>query len=350
MRYRDRILTAEEQQPYAPECNVHNTVDQGFSRGFGAHFHPIPEYFVDSHVHYTAARTGMPILEAADQYRVQVAGLGVKKLVLIPPVSVSGQGNALIRPADARLLNPHLALSRDDRRLAWLIYLRHDMPDERFVREAVESGCHGLKLHMAPLVIAGADCRRFLEAAWGRVFSRLEAHKLPVLFHVTQYLGGSRYKNRGGADQNLVRNRYFSEGWTHGLTATNQDLLDMFLELVRRYPGIPFIGAHELYLGLDRLDELLDRHENLHIDTSGGFLLNDDDDFYPRDRDLIKKFVLKQADRLLYASDAATEAYVSPAEQHALQRCRMRFVKRLMLPDDALQHVCHRNAERIFGL
>ena len=349
MHDRDRIMTDEELFPYAPECHVHNTIDRGFSRGFGAHFHPVPEYYADSHVHYAAGRTGLPILEAARQYLAQAAELGVKKLVLIPPVSVSSQGNALIRPDDARMLNPHLALPRDDRRLAWLIYLRHDMPDETFVREAIQAGCHGLKLHMAPLVIAGGDSRLFLNAAWNRVFARLEAHRLPVLFHVTQYLGGSRYKNRGGADQNLVRNRYFSEGWAHDLTDTNQDLLDMFLELVRRHPGIPFIGAHELYLGLDRLDDLLDRHENLHVDTSGGFLLNDDDDFYPRDRNLIKPFVLKQADRLLYASDAATETHVSQEEQRALQRCRMRFIKRLMLPDDALQKVCHRNAERIFG-
>ena len=51
MHDRDRIVTDEDLFPYAPECHVHNTVDRGFSRGFGAHFHPVPEYFVDSPVH-----------------------------------------------------------------------------------------------------------------------------------------------------------------------------------------------------------------------------------------------------------------------------------------------------------
>ncbi|MDW7658443.1 MAG: amidohydrolase family protein, partial [Bacillota bacterium] len=177
-----------------------------------------------------------------------------------------------------------------------------------------------------------------------------EQNQLPVLFHVTQYLGGSRYKNQGGDDIKIIRNRYFGEGQEKGITYTNDDLLRMFLQIADAHPGIPFIGAHELYIGLDRLDDLLDKHANLHVDTSGGFLLNDDDDFYPRERDLYKKFVIKQASRLLYASDAATEDHVSQEQQKALQRCRIRFIKRLQLPDDALQQVCHRNAERIFGL
>jgi predicted TIM-barrel fold metal-dependent hydrolase len=349
MRFRDMILTDEQKYPYAPECAVHNTVDNGFSRGFGAHFHPVPEYFVDCHVHYASALTGQPLLDAVGRYQAMAAPLGIRKLVLLPPVSVSSQANARIQPGDVRRLNPHLELELTDPGLAWLIYLRHDMPDENLVREAIEKGCRGLKLHMAPMVVTGADYRTFLNPAWKRVFTLLEQHGLPVLFHVTQYIGGSRYKNQGGDDRKIIKNRYFSEGWDQGITYTNEDLLTMFLQLVSTHPGIPFIGAHELYMGLDRLDDLLDKHANLHIDASGGFLLNDDDDFYPRDRDLYKQFVIKQASRILYASDAATEDYVPREQQQALQRCRIRFIKRLQLPDEPLQLVCHRNTERIFG-
>lgn len=348
MRYRDMILTDEQQFPRAPECAVHNTVDNGFARGFGAHFHPVPEYFADCHVHYAASVTGQPLLDAVGRYRALAAPLGVRKLVLLPPVSVSSKANAHIQPGDVRRLNLHLDLAQADPDLAWLIYLRHDMPDEAFVREAIGKGCRGLKLHMAPLVVTGADYRVFLSPAWKRVFTLLEQNRLPVLFHVTQYIGGSRYKNMGGDDRKIVRNRYFSEGRDRGITCTNEDLLAMFLQLVSTHPGIPFVGAHELYLGLDRLDDLLDSHDNLHIDASGGFLLNDDDDFYPQDRDLYKKFVIKQASRILYASDASTEDHVTCEQQQAMQRCRMRFIRRLQLPDEPLQLVCHRNTERIF--
>ncbi|MDW7659399.1 MAG: hypothetical protein SCM11_19705, partial [Bacillota bacterium] len=174
MRYRDMILTDEQQYPHAPECAVHNTVDNGFARGFGAHFHPVPEYFADCHVHYAASVTGKPILEAAERYLALVAPLGIQKLVLLPPVSVSSKANALIHPSDVRLLNPHVELTLTRKNLAWLIYLRHDMPDDSFVKEAIDKGCQGLKLHMAPMVVSGADYRIFLNPAWKRVFDLLE--------------------------------------------------------------------------------------------------------------------------------------------------------------------------------
>ena len=349
--FRNLVLTDEQQYPYAPEHYLANQEwDNGFSKGYGEHFHPVPAYFADCHVHYLFPQTGQAILDSAYRLLKVKMPYPVKKLLLLPPVGVGGWPLALQRTYQVRQLNPHLELERTDPNLGWAIYLRHDTPDPGFVEEAVAKGCNGVKLHMAPMLMEGVDYRVFLSPEWDKTFSTMEKYRLPVLFHITQTVMNSSYKAGSGSSERYTEQSYFVGARSRGLSYTNFDLLEMFQELLRRYPGITFVGAHELYMGLDRLDELFDQYANLCVDTCGGFTLIPFDHMYPQEAECYKKFFIKHADRLLFATDAESNFYQTEDEYRYFYERRMRFIMELHLPYDVLQKVCHSNCERIFGL
>ena len=137
----------------------------------------------------------------------------------------------------------------------------------------------------------GGDHKVWLNAEWQAIFERLSAARLPVLWHVTQRHTVSPYT--GGGLQS-----YWTEAWEKGLTCTNQDLLDVFLELCNRWPDIPFIGAHQLHVGFDKLDELLPKYPNLYIDTSCGCFVRWGDRLYKPDRRRGRDFFCRHAERI----------------------------------------------------
>jgi predicted TIM-barrel fold metal-dependent hydrolase len=178
---------------------------------------------------------------------------------------------------------------------------------------------------------------------WMEIFKLAESSGLLVLWHVTQRVSYSPYHGGG-------LNPYWAEGQEKGVRFTNEDLLQAFLKILKTFPRLKVIGAHQLHIGLDRLSSLLDEYDNLFIDTSCGFYLRWADTLYEEDRKVLWEFFMKYRERILFGSDSG----VSPnkIDEYLIQGflCHARFINQLRLPYDVLQLVSHENSERLFGL
>jgi len=303
------------------------TEDDGFSQGWGFHMLPSERYWVDSHCHFNAP-TADEGREAITRWFERLTAWRLGQFV--------GIG------ATPTTIATFAELGRDPR-LIWLLQLRHDNPDLAACRKALDLGAGGLKLHNAPIITTAADYHVWENEAWAAVFAELDRRQKVVLWHVTQRMTASAY-NGGGLQA------YWGEGRKRGVSFTNEDLLQAHLRLVRAYPHIPFIGAHQHYLGLERLDSLLRDYPNLYIDTSVGGIVRWGDELYPEDRERWADFVVRHADRILFGTDSGVgstgtlfEVNVQAFLNHA------RFVHQLHLPDTVLQKVAWANAARLYG-
>ncbi len=312
---------------YDPDVARRETEDDGFSRGWGFHMLPSERYWVDSHCHFSAptADDGRAAIthwfERLSAWRLgQFVGIGASPSTIELFAELGG-----------------------DPRLIWLLQLRHDNPDLAACRRALDLGAGGLKLHNAPIITSAGDYHVWESEDWAAVFAEMDRQRKVVLWHVTQRMTASAY-NGGGLQA------YWGEGRKKGVTFTNEDLLQAHLRLVRAYPGIPFIGAHQHYLGLERLDRLFAEYPNLYIDTSVGGIVRWGDELYPEDRERWSDFVVRHADRILFGTDSGVgcsgalfEVNVQAFLNH------VRFIHQLRLPDDVLQKVAWANAARLYG-
>lgn len=339
--------------PHAPDVLERETEDRGFSRGWGMHFPPTAGYFVDMHGHIQF--DGFMLAEEAVRTHLEQAGrLNIRKLAACSPVVTrdadrtrpQGFDVACISGIDE--LRPYLDLSSNNPSLSVMLFLHYCNPDAELVKRSADLGVCAVKLHNAPLIVDGTEPGCWLDGSWDAVFREIERAGLPVLWHVAQRLAPSPYT--GGA-----RNTYWAEGWKKGVLYTNEDLLQVFLKVVEKYRGINFIGAHQLHLGWERLDPLLDCHPNLCIDTSVGCIVQEGDLLYDEDRDFIRDFFIKHSDRILFGtdysirdrSDRGGEPYTPDMDTPA---CHIRFIRQLRLPHEELQRVSHANAERLLSM
>lgn len=318
----------QSQEPHSPDVQVRETLDHGFSRGWGLHFSPSEEYWFDCHTHLAQAGSLSEIRLVLDEWFAILDGYRLERLVLLVD--------------DAGLFPACQALAADDR-VCWLYFPQCDQGDPDLIEQAFSHGAAGLKLHNAPIMKGLADRRIWFTEAWQRIFTRVNQLKKPVLWHVTQRVSRSPY--HGGSE-----NAYWAENTTSAGECDNEMLLNDFLAIVRQHPDIPFIGAHQLHIGLDRLAMLLDAHPNLHIDTSCGFFLRWADQFYEPDRQTYLAFFQKYCDRILFGTDARLAP--GQVDTYLIQSFlgHARFLLQLRLPDDILQAVAWLNAERLLGL
>lgn len=314
-------------RPYAPDVAERETADDGFSAGWGAHFQPAEAYWVDCHTHMREENAG-EMLDLVDSWGDRLDAWRLRR-------SVALDGS----PANADAF----AAAADDDRFAWLVWLDPDDPDLAGFERCLEAGVRGLKLHNRPVIQNALDPSVWYSEEWHRLFERLGEAERPALWHVTQRLTEAPYTGGG-------RNSYWEMGWENGAEFTNEDLLQSFLSVVEAHPDTAFVGAHQLHLGFDRLDDLLTAYPNLHIDTSIGCFVRWGDRMYPEDRDRAREFFIKWADRILFGTDCVLSGD-QPGE-HTYQQFlgHVRYIRQLRLPDDVLQRVSHGNAERLFGL
>ena len=313
--------------PHAPDVLERDTADLGFSRGWGMHFQPSTACWYDAHVHFSLKRQTSP--RQIEVYRSSMSAYPVTRAAVILSMSRS------------RKAGINLPVVPDgDLQLAWYLYMDYRHPDLERLREGIRAGIRGIKLHNAMIITDGADPHCWLSDQWRQVFELLEQHRLPVLWHVTQRLTDSPYT--GGK-----RNLYWETGWEKGVSYTNQDLLDIFIEVVRKYPGIPFIAAHQLHLSWSRLAMLFDSCANLYTDTSVGCFVREFDTLYDTDRDWIRSFFIKYCQRILFGTDFIMPATPSEASIRRIYDGHIRFIRQLRLPDDVMQMISHQNAERI---
>ena len=333
--------------PHSPDLYKRETVDGGFSKGWGMHFIPRAEYFFDAHCHYHEEHfPGGDIAEALESNRKDMAELDVRRALILFKVYDSNgwqpeAGN--VGPffhIDEILKHKDYFQSQD--RFLWAPYLRYRDPNLDIVQRSAEAGAACIKLHNAHIISDGADPQVWLTEAWDAVFRQIAKAGLPVLWHATQRRTECQYRKMGAES-------YWKDGVKKGITYSNRELLDVFLQVVEKYPEIKFVGAHQLHVGWEKLGELFDRYDNLYTDTSTGCFLNPDDDFYPEDKTFLRDFFMTYADRLMFATDIYYEkAPERDWKFHFENRGHMRFLNRLNLPDDVLQKVAYRNAECMY--
>ena len=317
----------EKTRCYDPDVARRDTEDDGFSRGWGFHMLPSERYWIACHTHFSPG--------SADEGRAAL----VRWFDRLEAWRLGGVVGVDAKPSTLEMF---AEVGRDPR-LIWLMWPAHDDPNLDACRRAFDLGCGGLKLHNAPIITSAGDYRVWEGEAWAQVFAEANARRKPVLWHVTQRMTASAY-NGGGL------RAYWSDGREKGATFTNEDLLQAHLRVVSAFPDIPFIGAHQHYLGLERLADLLDTYPNLYIDTSVGGIVRDGDEMYPEDRDRWRAFVVRHADRVLFGTDSGVGSYGSTFELNVQAFLNhVRFVHQLRLPDDALQKVAWANCARLYG-
>jgi predicted TIM-barrel fold metal-dependent hydrolase len=151
----------------------------------------------------------------------------------------------------------------------------------------------------------------------------------------------SYWKNQPGFDPDDLSSVKFG----------NRGQMDVFEQVLTEYPRLNIIGAHQLHVGYPKLEALLDRYPNLNYDISIGGFVRWGDQMRKRDAEVIRSHICRYADRILFGTDVhfkPDETYWRMREQHFLGH--LRFIRQLDLPDDALQNVCWRNADRLYRL
>ena len=311
--------------PHSPDVHERESIDDGFAAGWGAHHRPSEKYWIDAHTHMRADDVVGVLEEWNDHleaYRFRMT------------IGLDGSADNADEFSDAAEESDHFG---------WLVWPRYDEPDYEELETCLDAGANGMKLHNKPLIEEAGDPEIWHSSEWDRIFERLAEADLPALWHVTQrhtrapYTGGGRFS-------------YWENGWENGAEFTNEDLLQSFLSVVESHPDTDFIGAHQLHLGFDRLAGLFAEYPNLYVDTSIGCFVRWADEMPPEDRERAREFFVNWADRLLFGTDCVLkeEAMGEYLYQHFLGH--VRYIRQLNLPNEPLQKVSHRNAERLFDI
>lgn len=316
-------------RPRSPYVAQRETQDGGFSRGWGLHFLPSEEGWIDIHNHLEDIGSRQDADALLDNWFARLDAYRLAASVMI----IDG----------AEHFDLWETLAREDSRFAWIYWPDIRNPNPALVERAARKGAVALKLHNQLIMEGEVRGDIYDSAQWRAVFAFACEAGLPLLWHVTQRVGYSPY--HGGGE-----NAYWSAGQGKNGGITNEDLLQGTLRVLNDYPGIKIIGAHQLHIGLDRLRSLFNEYEHLYIDSSCGFYLRWADDFIESDRIILKEFVEKYADRVLYGTDTMFKA--NSIDDYLVQGnlCHARFMLRLGLEHGALQKVAWKNATTLFKL
>jgi hypothetical protein len=332
---------SEDRCPHAPDVLEREFAEGGFAKGWAMHAKPVPKYFFDNHVHYGGGKNN--VTETVNLF-MDEAGFksAVKRALII--FQIYGEKwrpdeiNKGVMDAFPYFtldeLKTQLDLFDPEDRLFWAAYINYKSPGKELLYKAADMGARCIKLHNAPQIEENAPLDLWLSREWHDTFAAMNERRLSVLWHVTQRLPSSLYTGGG-------RNTYWQNGWKNGVKYNNEDLLQVFLKCCSRFPDVNFIGAHQLHIGWERLDELFTGYPNLYVDTTIGCMLRAYDDFYPHDKDFLRSVFIKWADRIIFGTDSLgsfTEANYFPHQ---------RFINMLDLPQSALDKICHGNLERL---
>jgi len=254
--------------PRSPDVIERETLEGGFAKGWSPHAKPTPEYYFDCHIHYKGTSDGSVSEEIRGDVKAADA-LGIKKAILMLQL-YGKKWNPGMKTQTVMDAFEYFSVAELERQMPGLletgvcvpsVYINYFSPEPELVDAAADFGVKMIKLHNAPVIEDNAPHDLWLEKEWDAFFYAIEKRGLAVLFHVTQRLAAAAYTGGG-------RNTYWKKGWENGVTYTNEDLLQAFLELCRRYPGIDFVGAHQLHVGWELLENLFSEFKVLYVDAS----------------------------------------------------------------------------------
>lgn len=315
--------------PHGPDVAERRTADGGFSAGWGMQYQPSEQYIVDCHTHCFGVNDRYTIFRMLDAFFERAMAFRLGRMVALDGCPEN--------------LEAYAAVANFDPRFRFWIRMDDNKPDLKFLKKGIEAGAVGLKILNIRIIRQAGDYKVWLSKPWQEIFAYLESQGRPVLWHVTQrhtaapYMGGSLMA-------------YWTEGRANGATFTNEELLGVAMETVKRFRGVPFIGAHQLHVGWERLEQLFTEHPNLSTDTSCGCIVRPCDQMAEDDRRTLSGFFCKWQERILFGTDVMLEP--GKVDEYLLQHLlnHIRFIHQLRLPDDAMQNVMHANAERLLKL
>ena len=105
---------------HAPDVAARETVDDGFSAGWGAHFLPSEEYVIDCHMH-VSEKEAWAVHQALDMLFGSLAAYRLDQIIVMD----GGPGS----------LDAYSQVARSDRRFSFMIWMKPDRPDAEFLRE-----------------------------------------------------------------------------------------------------------------------------------------------------------------------------------------------------------------------
>ena len=320
---------SDQTRPHSPYLIMRDTIEGGFSRGWMPHFVPSEEYWVDMHMHLRSVNSEEDLKRALNEWFSRTNTYRLRKVI-----AITSQDNQF---------GLFQEMSQKDPRFEWIYWPRIGAPSAAKVRDAVRHGACAIKLHNSPIMEARIPRDIYQNEEWQAIFAFAENEGIPLLWHVTQRLGYSPYHGGG-------LNSYWQRGWEAGIDFNNEDLLQDVLKLMQRFPKLKVIGAHQLHVGLDRLNELFKEYKNLYIDSSCGMYLRYADEFIEEDRLLLRDFVDTWSERIVFGTD--TSLGPGTATDYAIEtfQCHTRFMLKLGLNDKALQDVAWRTAQDLFNL
>ena len=316
-------------KPHSPYLLLRDTMDGGFSRGWMLHFTPSEEYWIDMHTHLTGVTGAGQLEQLVDNWFSRLDAYRLGQIVTITEqeemFEVFGETVA------------------KDPRFAWMYWPKIDEPSLAKIREAIRNGACALKIHNAGIMEGLTPRDIWQQDEWQEIFAFLETAGIPVLWHVTQRHSYSPYHGGG-------LHSYWKNGWKKGVNFTNEDLLQDVLAIMRKYPKLKVIGAHQLHVGPVRLNKLFEEYENLYTDSSCGMYLRWADEMTEEDRLALCSFVEKWSERILFGTDADIKP--GSMDEYALQGflCHARFMLKLGLSDKALQDVAWRTTGDLLKL
>ena len=320
---------SDKARPHSPYLLQRDTMDSGFSRDWMPHFLPSEEYWVDMHAHLSGIAGADDLKQLMDTWFSRLDAYRLGKVVVITE--------------QTELFSVFRAAVEKDPRFAWMYWPSIDEPSLSLVREAVQNGACALKMHNMKIMEGKTPRDVWQRKEWQEIFLFAEAAGIPILWHVTQRHSYSPYHGGG-------LHAYWNSGWEQGVNFTNEDLLQDVLAIMRRYPKLKVIGAHQLHVGPERLQSLFQEYENLYIDSSCGMYLRWADDFIEEDRLLLRDFIEKWPERIVFGTDADIKP--GSIDEYAIQGflCHARFMLKLGLSDETLQNIAWRTTNNLLKL
>ncbi|MEA2064569.1 MAG: amidohydrolase family protein [Gemmatimonadota bacterium] len=339
-------------QPFQPPPDLHvaarDTADGGFSREYGFYMRPYCNFWSDSHTH----TFGGALSQEERNRELTMLHNAMYELDIVN-CAVFCRNEADLAFVDSVGKNAPV----------WYVhYSNPNIEKLRYYHERYH--IRAVKLHNGFLFHAqyneksldfpqGSSIRRpvsidwMVSPEWMEFFAVCEKLGLPLTWHTNNRYGPSPY-NFGGDN---------SKCWD-GLPYDNEYVLGLIERILDTYPGLNLILCHQGFMGYTKLSGLFEKHPNLYLDTSAGFVLHDGDYLTDAERARIRPFFIRWADRILFGTDANVwwERPESVSEhevrRHIYNRIHptKRFIQHLYLPQLVLSKVAHGNFERLFNM
>ena len=265
----------------------------------------------------------------------------------------------------------HLKASQSVSKDRFLLFFRPDFSkidepnfgenEAKRLEEAVKMGCRGLKIAKNLGLGAKDKTGAYVKVDDPRIdpiWAKCGELGIPVMIHVSDpkafFTPIDEYNER--YDELAVHPSwaFFKKEFT-----PKMEILEARNRVIARHPNTIFIGAHmgNLPEELDVVGKWLDTYPNFYVDVDARI------SELGRQPYTARKFLIKYQDRIMFGTDTPCNAeayrvyfrfletddeYIDPSAAHHLQGRWM--IYGLYLPDEVLEKIYNKNAQKIFAM